>query len=236
VSGHDPRAHEPLLEAILTGEEDPVAALSRSEIADCAECRAELDALVALQARLDSASARERADLAALVEHAGEVGTGRALAALRSEIQATTRGAPAGEPPHNELRYLWGGLIVAAALVLLLVLPVLLRERLDDGAVLGGAVRILHPVGEVEAFSPIEWEDVRPAGGEYRVTVQRWDTLLSGWENGDESGPLTEPRWALPDYSWWGRKIRVDVYVYGPEDARTPVSQGWSEAELVSPD
>lgn len=234
MTSHDPATHEPQLEALLAAGADPSAAFEASALAECASCRRELEQLAALQARLDSVGLRERSDLTALAEPGEGEGQGRALAALRAEIEATA-GARTG--PRGELRYLWGGLIAAAALLLLWAVPLLLRGGTGDGPVLGGNLRVDHPVGAVQAYGPLTWEDERPASGSFSVRIFDLDDP-SSLDPVDQSGVLRAPRWDPPEERWrgWPARIRVEVQVFGPESAREPVDGGWADARLPGAD
>lgn len=201
MSGHE--THEARLAELLAADGDALARLAASPQADCPRCRAWLERHAALARDLEALGREERDDRAR--DTAAPRGTpGAAEAALRARILADTR------PRASAARRGW--LAAAVALATTALLWWTAARRTAPVPWLGDDPELVHPLEEVEAFTPFTWR-----GGEVGPSV--WYQVVvtpSGSRETFESGPLHEPRWDPDpqDVQRWGDAIewRLEVY------------------------
>ncbi|MEM7202425.1 MAG: hypothetical protein AAF628_19290 [Planctomycetota bacterium] len=137
-----------LLEEVVTGARLPDDPEVRALMVRDPEWAAELAELVAMQRVLDA--------------------TGESEAATLRQAAATPLPSP---PRPTSRRWLW---LAAAAAAAALALAFLLRRGAEDdpgATVLGPAVELLEPRGDVTAYGTFRWRGSLPPGGWFEVRV-----------------------------------------------------------------
>lgn len=168
---HDDRL-EAFLQRLLTESDDPLADLAASEYADSVECRELLESLMSTESELQSAGRFAREAL-----EDSKMGTA-SDAELVAEVLGQAMGRAAPKPSGASWGRIVGGLVAAAAAILLFVW---LRDPGPGGnGPLGGpdAWTLLEPVGDGASFERFAWEGPGLEGG--------WCELrIFGPESGD---------------------------------------------------
>jgi len=215
------REHEELLRRLLLGEAHASEPLAREQLEACADCRAELERLRALDQRLRAAAASEREDLA----HARATAGAEDEARVRGTLLAALAARRAQSRRRVVLLALAAVLLLAASLALR---PFLLPERGSavPEVLLGGSIPCHSPVGPVGVYDVFSWTyELPPQGGHFELELS---FLVDG--KGGASfrtiHDLGEPRWkptpeeerALPERLFW-RVLAVDDTTGMPLDS-----------------
>ena len=208
---HDAR-HEERLLALLAEHDDPRAALAGSELADCEQCRGEVEQLLAASSLLDGAGAE----------------LNETLEAARSEVPGehlvdqVLRPRLEGRDSVRPTRSWWPAAVAAAALVLVWVAIATRGGGGDDSG--GGDTPYLGPndgftltpAGPVDAWGTFTWDLPVPPRGTYELIVRDAD----GPATADallEIDRLDEASWTpTPEQSRGWRRIRWQVNTYDP--------------------
>lgn len=168
MSSHPPppHDHDALLQALATGDLDPASERAREELACCAECRGQAEALLARVRRLEAAGREQRQELAEV----------RALGSAPGEDRVERALAMAGAQSARRGRRLL--LPLAAALLLLAGAGWWLAREASsdhgDGAeYLGPALDELEPSGPNASFVEFTWK--YESGHAERFVVRVYD-------------------------------------------------------------
>lgn len=215
------RSREEILCDLVTGELSPEAAEARALFARDPDAREEFERSQRVARALDASESFHRdlvADAAALD---GAPGEERVLEVVRREAARATGAPDATAAPSSRAAgptgHPWRWVAAAAAAALLVLAAGQLRHReqpAGPGPVLGTGVRLLAPVGTVDAYSPFEWAAERPPGGWFEVRV--YDETEGATQSPlARSGRLDAPRWpGPPETTSWPETIRWDVQVF----------------------
>jgi hypothetical protein len=221
---HDPQ-HTAQLEGLLSGAADPRAEFARSELAGCAACAEELEALLDAMERLDALADDAREAVAAGRAEGPAPGEARIEEFVRAQMRPAE---PARSGPA--VRRWWPlALAGAAALAVYATWPREAPPPPDPGPVLNaGAIALEHPVGSVGEWLGFRWRAELPAGGWFRVRVraQAAGPVLI------ESPELHELQWlpAPEVLSRLPRAIHWEVVAF--DDSGQPSEPAWASASL----
>jgi hypothetical protein len=157
MNADHPAEHGELLIAVLSGERAPEAPEFRRLLAACPECRARWERMHATAARLREAGAKERRELAAALADEAAPGEERIASTLSGLVRAEPWTKP--RPPR---RWLWlavaAGLVLAGGLAWRSLRKESTQPPVEDVPLGGSELRLIEPVGEVDAFGPFRWE------------------------------------------------------------------------------
>lgn len=199
--------HEELLQRILVGDLPAGVSAARQRLRDCPECRAELERLRALDARLVAVVEQEHDDL-------GQARAG-VTAADRERVRRALLGAQparsAGAPARPRRVPKWGLFALAAGLLLMFgwAANAYLRpaERAPEVLLDAGTIPCRMILDEAGDYGEFSWRyDLQPQGY-FTLEIRALDDDGVGEVVVLDVPPLFEPRWtpspeqqrALPD-------------------------------------
>ena len=197
-----PHDHDALLEALATGDLDPASERARSELAQCAECRAQAELLLARVRRLEAAGREQRQELA----------EARALASAPGEDRVERALALAGAEPRR--RRPRAALLTAAAVLVAAAGWWLTRGTGEappgPGAgaeYLGGAWEDLFPMGPGQSFEEFRWTYEGEAAGGFELRIYDPNDpdspILQPPKPSSPWKPTPEQRLLLPEHIEW---------------------------------
>jgi hypothetical protein len=209
MSGDHGERHETMLGEILFGPGDPYEALRASEVAGCEQCRAELEALLATRARLESAGRGARETVAAASAIRGAPGEERSTAALRQRLTESAARAPRSTPRAR----VWIALAAAAAIAVVLWRWSGTSSDPRDSHMLGPeALVAVEPVGRVAEWKAFRWTGKLPERGWFLVLLRGTSDDGQAWRQ--ESPHLREPQWSPATTAGWPRAIEWEVHSF----------------------
>jgi hypothetical protein len=167
-----PPLHESWLAEWLAHGATSLEPAAQRELESCPHCSHELAQLLAVQSALASSTGDERAALAQAEREVGPDELRLVRAAFERAIAPGLE--PAGKNEWSRMAPLCGALLIAAAVLLLFLVPMSgRRERGPAREVLLAPARIsiLAPALRVTEFERFSWSDATPTGDGYRVRI-----------------------------------------------------------------
>lgn len=193
-----------LLGRVLAGDVGEDAPEVRSLLDGMAEAREWLERSRAIEVRLSAAGEEARADIREALAMRGAPG--------ESAVERVVQGGAAPEPRGMSggwLRWAAAALVIAALGIATWMYG---GEESEPPRLLGDAVELEAPAGEVDAYGTFRWSWERPVGG-YEIVV------VYDAESGDElarSGEREDGEWTpgAERASSWPERIEWEVRVF----------------------